>query len=219
MRYIQVHTLTVVKKMKSSYKDHKCFLYYTKSMFIFGVKLYVLTWTSSGIVLEPSPEWSLGELQFSHPLGWLISQNWRLPLVDNNLYCHDTVSDSSEDKQNRYEPGDIRWIWKANIYGQTFWRLRTHSHTATSAKLRLGTSWTWTFQQLEQWWRDIEHTLKKVLKMELRLLPSIVLLCDYSNVRFNSVLSADFFGLAMTAAKKCILWKWIAEDPQITLIG
>lgn len=49
--------------------------------------------------------------------------------------------------------------------------------------------------------------------MIFTLSPSIVLLGDYSNLRFNSTHSAYFFGLAMTAAKKCILSKWIAEDP------
>ena len=72
---------------------------------------------------------------------------------------------------------------------------------------------TWTCPKLEQWWEAIEHTLKKVLNMELSLSPLIVLLGDYSNLQFNSVNSADFFGLAMTAAKKCVLSKWIAEDP------
>uniref|UniRef100_A0A3B4X6N3 Reverse transcriptase domain-containing protein n=1 Tax=Seriola lalandi dorsalis TaxID=1841481 RepID=A0A3B4X6N3_SERLL len=44
----------------------------------------------------------------------------------------------------------------------------------------------WTCPQLEQWWKDIEHTLKKVLKMELSLSPLIVLLGDYSTLRFKN---------------------------------
>ena len=71
----------------------------------------------------------------------------------------------------------------------------------------------WGCPKLSRWWDAIENSLKKVLDMELTLSPSIVLLGDYSDLQLNSVYSADFLRLAMTAAKKIILSKWIAKDP------
>lgn len=49
--------------------------------------------------------------------------------------------------------------------------------------------------------------------MDFSLSPSIVLLGDYTDLQFKSTYLGHVFGLARSAAKKCILVKWIEEDP------
>ena len=76
----------------------------------------------------------------------------------------------------------------------------------------------WGCPKLSRWWDAIENSLKKVLDMDLTLSPSIVLLGDYSDLRLNSVHSAGFLRLDLTAAKKCIL-SGLLRNPPTILIG
>ncbi len=95
---------------------------------------------------------------------------------------------------------------------------RMFLYSVHDAKSRLEIYYTrWTCPKLACWTSEIEDILKVTLNMEFCLSPSTALLGDLSKLKFTSSCSANFFSLAITAAKKCVTLAWKKEEaPSVT---